>query len=212
MTQIAWLLFAGAIVSAVADWIAVAQGHRRLRWVAKPAVIVLLIATTAVLQRSSGAERGAFAGALLLCLVGDLLLLAGERWFRLGLAAFLLAHLAYATGFLVGGVNRGLLVDSVVVVLIVSLALGGRVLLPILRSDNRAMALLVTAYVAAISAMLALAAASGKPLALAGGALFYASDGMIGWNRFARPLPWSPLPVIVTYHLGQLGLVLSLAS
>jgi uncharacterized membrane protein YhhN len=60
--------------------------------------------------------------------------------------------------------------------------------------------------------MLALAAASGKPTALAGAALFYASDALIAWNRFVRPLSWSPLPVIITYHLGQAGLVLSLAS
>ena len=70
----------------------------------------------------------------------------------------------------------------------------------------------VGAYLLAISAMLALAAASGKPLAIGGAALFYASDGMIAWNRYVRPLRWSPLPVIVTYHLAQAGLVISLAS
>jgi uncharacterized membrane protein YhhN len=212
MTQIAWVLFAGAIVFAVADWAAVVRGNRGLRWVTKPAVIVLLIGVVPLLHRSSGAERAAFAGALLLCLAGDVFLLAGERWFRAGLAAFLLAHLAYGTGFLIGGVNRGLLVYGAAAVSIVSLGLGSQVLLALIRSRSRGTAISVTAYVVAISAMLALAASSGKPPALAGAALFYVSDALIAWNRFVRPLHWSPLPVMVTYHLGQFGLVLSLAS
>jgi alkenylglycerophosphocholine hydrolase len=212
MTQIAWVLLAGAIVFAVIDWVAVVRGNRRLRWVAKPAVIVLLIGLAPLLQRSSGPERAAFAVALLFCLAGDLFLLAGDRWFRAGLAAFLVAHLGYAAGFLVGGVNRGLIVAAVVAVGIVSLGFGSRVLRAILQSGGRRMAGPVAAYVVAISAMLVLAVASGKPIAVAGALLFYASDGMIAWDRFVRPLPWSPLPVMVTYHLGQFLLVLSLAS
>src|SRR5207249_662545 len=34
---------------------------------------------------------------------------------------------------------------------------------------------------------------------------------LIAWNRFVRSQPWMPLAIIVTYHLGQTGLVLSLA-
>jgi uncharacterized membrane protein YhhN len=212
MTQIAWVLFAGAIVFAVADWAAVARGNRRLRWVTKPAVIVLLIGLVPLLHRSSGATRLAFAGALLLCLAGDVLLLAGEHWFRAGLAAFLVAHLAYGTGFGIAGVNPGLLIIALMAVAIVSLGLGSQVLLAILRSGRSGMAWPVAAYIVAISSMLALAAASGKPAAIGGAVLFYASDALIAWNRFVRPLPWSPLPVMVAYHLGQFGLVLSLAS
>jgi uncharacterized membrane protein YhhN len=212
MTQIAWVLFATAIAFAAVDWIAVARNNRRLRLISKPAVIFLLIGVAAMLQRSSGGERFAFAVALTLSLLGDVALLKGERWFRPGLAAFLAAHLAYGGGFLVGGVNPGRLGTYAVAVAIISLVLGGRILHAILESANRRMALPVAAYLLAISAMVALAAASGKPLALAGATLFYASDGMIAWNRFVRPLPWSRLPIILSYHLAQLGLVLSLAS
>jgi uncharacterized membrane protein YhhN len=212
MTQIAWVLVATAIAFAAVDWIAVGRGNRRLRWVSKPAVILLLIGVAFALQNSNGPRRYAFAGALLLCLVGDVALLKDERWFRAGLVAFLAAHLMYGGGFLVGGVSPGLLGTYAVAVAIISLVLGGRILGAILQSASRRMALPVTAYLLAISAMVALAAASGKPLALAGAALFYTSDGMIAWNRFVRPLSWSPLPIIVSYHLGQLGLVLSLAS
>lgn len=212
MTQIVQVLFAGAIVFALIDWFAVARANRRLRRVSKPAVILFLVGVALTIQASSGPEHSVFAGALLLCLVGDVALLMDERWFRVGLAAFLLAHLVYGAGFLAGGVNRGLLVDSTLAVAIVSLGLGGRVLRSILQAGQSGLAPPVAAYLLAISAMVALAAASGKPLAMAGAGLFYASDGMIAWNRYVRPLPWSPLPVIVTYHLAQAGLVLSLAS
>ena len=105
-------------------------------------------------------------------------------------------------------------------VAVVALAIGGSILRAVIdhpphsvgRAGWGATAYPVVAYLLAISAMVALAAASGKPAALAGAVLFYASDGLIAWNRFVRPLPWSPLPIIATYHLGQFGLVLSLAS
>jgi uncharacterized membrane protein YhhN len=43
-----------------------------------------------------------------------------------------------------------------------------------------------------------------------GASLFYASDALIAWNRFVRETPHARLTVMVTYHLGQVGLVLSL--
>ena len=212
MTQAAWLLFAAAIVFASVDWFAVARANLRLRWVFKPGTILLLVGVALALHPASNAQRYVFIAAALLSFAGDALLLAGERGFRAGLGAFLAAHLAYGAGFLIGGVRPGLLTLVAPAVAILSLALGGRILRSVLESRHRAQALPVTAYLVAISAMLALAAASGKPTALAGASLFYVSDALIAWNRFVRPLSWSPLAVIITYHLGQAGLVLSLAS
>jgi uncharacterized membrane protein YhhN len=63
---------------------------------------------------------------------------------------------------------------------------------------------------AAISAMVASAVATGDLRAVAGAALFYASDTLIALDRFEQPRPWAGLAIMVTYHLGQLGLVLSL--
>jgi alkenylglycerophosphocholine hydrolase len=212
MTRIAWPLLATAILFAAVDWLAVAHSNLRLRWVFKPSALLLLIAVALSLHPASAGQRYLFVAALVLSLTGDVLLLLGERAFRAGLATFLAAHLAFSAGFLVAGVNRGLLAYAVLTVAIVSLALGGQVLRSLLRSGNRGMAAPVAAYLLAISATVALAAASGRPTALAGAVLFYASDGMIAWNRFVRPLLWSPLPVMVTYHLAQIGLVLSLAA
>jgi uncharacterized membrane protein YhhN len=61
-----------------------------------------------------------------------------------------------------------------------------------------------------ISAMLATALATGNVIAAVGATLFVASDSMIAWDRFVRRLRWAPVAIMVTYHLGQAGLVASL--
>jgi uncharacterized membrane protein YhhN len=58
--------------------------------------------------------------------------------------------------------------------------------------------------------MFACAVATLNPLAGAGAGLFFVSDTVLAWNRFVRPLGRGPVAVIVTYHLAQALLVLSL--
>ena len=72
------------------------------------------------------------------------------------------------------------------------------------------MAVPVTAYVAVISAMVVCAIGTGDGVAIAGAALFYYSDALIGYGRFVRSLPGGPVGIMVTYHVGQALLVLSL--
>ena len=212
MTLVAWLALAVAIAVAVVDWFAVAHANLRLRWASKPGTILVLVVVALALNPTSNPQRYAFVVALLLSLVGDVALLVGDRGFIPGLVAFLLAHLAFCAGFLLGGLSRGLLLYASIAVAIVSLAVGGRIVRSLLQSGNGGLTLPVAAYLLALAAMVALAAGSGRPGAFAGAALSYGSDGLIAWDRFVRPLPWAPLPVIVTYHLGQALLVLSLAS
>jgi len=68
----------------------------------------------------------------------------------------------------------------------------------------------VVAYLTVISAMAIAAAAAGNAWAVVGAALFVASDTILGWRNFVDRRPWMPLAVMVTYHLGQAGLVASL--
>jgi uncharacterized membrane protein YhhN len=65
---------------------------------------------------------------------------------------------------------------------------------------------------AVISLMVMMAFGTAAPIAILGAVLFYASDGILGWNRFVQPLPHGRLAVMTTYHLGQIGLVLALAT
>jgi uncharacterized membrane protein YhhN len=103
------------------------------------------------------------------------------------------------------------LIVAVIVVVLVVVPLGRTILTAIARAGlPRELRIAVAAYITVISAMLAFALASGNVLAAIGATLFVASDSMIAWDRFVRRLAWAPVAIMVTYHLGQAGLVASL--
>lgn len=208
MTDLAWLLLGGAGLFAVADWVAVISGNNRLEYVSKPTAIMLLVGTAAVLDPRHDAQRWAFVVALVLSLAGDVLLMIDR--FLPGLIAFFGAHIAYVVGLRAAQPNFRPMIVSAVVVLVPIFFIGRRILIAV-REDEPELGSPVSLYIAAIAVMVASALASGNALAATGAVLFMASDTLIAWNRFVRPLEWAPITIIVTYHLAQAGLVLSLA-
>ena len=68
----------------------------------------------------------------------------------------------------------------------------------------------VAIYMGLISLMVASAVGTTEALAIVGAVLFYVSDALIAWTRFVRDLPHGRVAVMVTYHLAQICLVLSL--
>lgn len=215
MTTTAWVLLALTALVAVVDWIAV--GTRRTAWeyLAKPLATVGLVAVAVALVPVHADMRVAFVVALVLSLLGDVfLMLPGTRWFVPGLAAFLCAHVAYVVGFAVGPGTGAELVVGVVIAVAVAIPMGAR-LVRSLRRTAPALVGPVAAYVVVIAAMVACATGWGNPWAVVGAWLFFASDALIGETRFVHPdwsgTRWAPVAIIVTYHLGQAGLVLSLA-
>jgi uncharacterized membrane protein YhhN len=68
----------------------------------------------------------------------------------------------------------------------------------------------VAVYIAAICLMFAFAVGTLRPWAIAGAFLFCVSDALIGWTRFVSDIANSRVYIMVTYHLAQTGLVLSL--
>jgi hypothetical protein len=58
--------------------------------------------------------------------------------------------------------------------------------------------------------MVACAVGTTSAWAIAGAGLFYVSDALIGWTKFVKPYAWGSVAIMVTYHLAQTGLVLSL--
>jgi uncharacterized membrane protein YhhN len=91
-------------------------------------------------------------------------------------------------------------------------AVGTPILRAVLGRGERELVGPVVAYMAVISVMVACALGTGDPVAAGGAALFLLSDSLIAWNRFVRPLAWAPVTIMVTYHLAQTGLVLSLLA
>jgi uncharacterized membrane protein YhhN len=205
--------FAIAGVFAVGDWIAKARSQRILEYVCKPATLVALIVAATALDPAAGAHtrRMWFVAALVFSLAGDVLLMLPQDLFVPGLAAFLVAHVCYVAGFLSSGPTAAALVVAVVVVVLVVAPLARTIFTAIGRAGlPRELRIAVAAYITVISAMLATALASGNVVAAVGATLFVASDSLIAWDRFVRRLAWAPVAIMVTYHLGQAGLVASL--
>ena len=215
MTTTAGVLLALTAIAAVVDWVAVAARRPAVEYAAKPLTTAGLVAVACTLDPVYADMRTAFVVALVLSLIGDVfLMLPGARWFVPGLAAFLLAHIAYVVGFVVGPGSGAALLVGVLIAAAVAVPMGLR-LVRALRRSAPELVVPVTAYVVVIASMVACATGWGNPWAVVGAWLFFVSDALIGETRFVHPTwsatRWGPLAVIVTYHLGQAGLVLSLA-
>ena len=212
MTAAAAALLAAAAVTAAVDWWAVAAKVKRLEYVCQPATVLLLAAAALSLDPQSGGQRAWFVAALLLCAAGDVFLMLRRERFVAGLASFLLGHLAYIAGFISAGRpgTAGLVAGLLIVVNALGIA-GTRVVAALRAAGDTGLIGPVVVYMLAIAAMTVLATGSGRVAAGIGAVLFLGSDTLIALNRFVRPLGWAPLAIIVTYHLGQAGLVVSLA-
>jgi uncharacterized membrane protein YhhN len=209
MTTAAWVLLALAGAFAVGNWIAVARGSVLGIYVCKPATLALLVAVALALDPVHGDTRTWFVVALVLSLLGDIFLMLPQDRFVFGLASFLLGHIAYTVGLNLH--TDGLWLLAIPVVLIAAL-LALRLVRGIKAGGQDALLGPVIAYVVVIAAMGASAVASGNVMAAAGALLFMASDSLIGETRFVKPRAWGGIAIMVTYHLGQAGLVLSLVT
>lgn len=189
---------------------AVGRGRKRLEYLCKPAVMALLIWLALALHPARPGARAWFVAALALSLAGDVFLMLPSDAFVPGLASFLLGHVAYVVGLRIMGGPWWWAALALVALVAPGAIIGGRILGALASTGQRELLGPVAVYMVAISTMVASALASRRPLAMVGAALFYASDSLIAWNRFVRPLRWAPLAIIVTYHLAQAGLVLSL--
>ena len=197
---------------AFADWVAVANDHRRVEYVCKPLTMVLLIATALALDVSSTVVLVAFVTALVFSLVGDVfLMLPGERWFVFGLGAFLVGHLAYVVGLWCQGLTLAAFLVGLLLVGVAMLVLGLRIVRAVSRGDEPELVVPVAVYIGVISLMVASAIGTRNPFAIIGASLFYTSDALIAWNKFVKAYPWGRVAVMISYHVGQIGLVLSLA-
>jgi uncharacterized membrane protein YhhN len=197
-------------VAALVNWWSRWTDDSRVERITKPLALIALIGVALTLDPVDPAVRTWFVVALLFSLAGDVFLLGGDDRFVLGLAAFLLAHVAYTVGFIVSVDWRwvGFVVGAVIIG-IVAITVGARIVAGARRS-NPALGPPVAAYLLVISVMAAAAAAAGNGWAIAGAALFVTSDSLLGWRQFVSPARWMAPAVMITYHLGQAGLVVSL--
>ena len=158
----------------------------------KPAVMVALVVAALLLHPTDGAVRAWVVAGLVCSLAGDVFLMLPRERFVEGLASFLAAHVAYIVAFLVAGTSSTGAAIGVAIV-VVGVALMARPILRSVQADHAAFAVPVLAYVSIISVMVVAAWASANPWAIAGAMSFYASDGILAWNKFVKPDPGRPL-------------------
>lgn len=213
MTELAWVLLGGFLFLAGADWYSRVTEDKRLEYLTKPTAMVLLTGVALALDPAAGegGRRAWFVLALLLSLAGDVFLMLPADRFVAGLGSFLLAHIAYTAGFLVHPPDGAAVAIAALIVIVVAPTLAAPVVWS-LRRAHRELTAPVVVYMLVISTMVVLALATGIVWAGVGAVLFFVSDYLIARDRFIRHLPWAPLAIMVLYHLGQLGLVLSLTS
>jgi uncharacterized membrane protein YhhN len=211
-----------SLVLALVDWVAVARRQKRLEYVFKPATLVAVLVGAWLLTRGPHDAWQAcfFLPGLAFSLAGDVfLMLPGERFFLPGLVAFLLGHICTIVG-LNPTLPRWPAVAILVIVAVIGVTLYRSIASGLHRQGQTALRVPVALYSLVLSLMLSSAWATlfrpewtspRQGLIIAGASLFFASDAMLAWDRFVTPSSRLHLLVIVTYHLGQMGLAASLA-
>ena len=211
MNDTAWTFAALFVVVAGANWWSrIGDGRRSVELWSKPLALIALIAVAVTLDPVDQLVRAWFVIALCCSLAGDVFLLFGDRYFVPGLVSFLLAHLAYTFGLVaMGGWSSAAFLVGAAFMAALAATVGVRIVLAA-RRRARVLGPAVTAYLVAISVMFCAAMATGNTWAILGAALFVASDSVLGWRQFVSQASWMPVTIMVTYHLGQAGLVASL--
>ncbi len=185
------------------EWLSVAFGAKLI---ASSSFIATALSVGALKHRYG---QVLFAG-LVLSLCGDLFLTGmSQRPFMLGLASFLLAHLAYVVAFSVLGLNHKWMLFAAVPVIAIAMLVAAWL------APHTPAELLVPVriYTIVISVMVIAAVgakgAGGATLIVIGALLFYVSDLSVAAQRLVEmdfPTYVAGLPL---YYAGQLCLALS---
>ena len=206
---------------AVVDWVAVARGWRKVEILAKPATLValfLFLLLGLVVIGFSSLPLIFFGVGILFSLAGDIFLLLSDRWFLAGLAAFLLAHVAYIIGFNLPLPDLSS-VWSIGIAIILAITAGRvlrRILLGLKAKGLQRMAGPVVLYGTVITVMLLSALLTlfrldwnlwAALLSVIGASLFYLSDVILAMNKFVAPIKNGRLVNMIAYHLGQIALI-----
>lgn len=182
-----------------------------LEWLTKPVVTVGLLFMADLVDAADPTQRRWFLVGLAFCLFGDLALMWQPELFRSGLVSFLAGHGAFVAGF----VSRNDLapvwaIAGCGLILAACLAIGIRHLLPAVRRRAPRLFGPVVAYVSVIAVMAVASWWGGHWAAPAAAAVFAISDLTLADNKFVAERPWSPMIVMITYHLALALLVVSL--
>lgn len=207
------IFFFVAVALALVDWIATGMGWKRRRYFTKGATMAALIAWfTSVGGWYDGWIW--FGVGLIFGLIGDVALQLPDRFFMVGLAAFLVCHLSYIAGFVAMGIALQPQQALIGLVLVVGAILDFVYLRWRMKRDALGLTVRVPAmFYGAVITLMALCAMMtlanpAWPVQAAlccavGAGFFLVSDMILAFERFATPPRYSKVIVMVTYHIAQ---------
>jgi uncharacterized membrane protein YhhN len=164
-----------------------------------------------------------FGLGLVFSLLGDMVLLStSDRMFIFGLIAFLLTHIFYIIGFHDELLNpTGWSVILIFFIFINSLRLLQRIVGAMQTANQNALITPVVIYGSVISLMLYTAIStifdpawrtSAALLVSIGAFFFWMSDLILAWNKFVSPIRNGRILNMLSYHVGQIGLIAGVIS
>jgi uncharacterized membrane protein YhhN len=205
------------LILVILNLFAIEKKLQPLEYITKPRTMLALILWMWLNVGLGGSMLWFTLGAVF-CLAGDVFLMIPPDLFEFGLLAFLVGQVCYVVGFN----NLPPYLNVFGVFLVIALAIYVGWLYPKLSGGLKTkgksgLKIPILVYSVVISLMVYSAVMtwtrSGWP-ALAslsvslGAILFYISDSILAWNRFVNPLSHARVKNMVTYHLGQIGIIL----
>jgi uncharacterized membrane protein YhhN len=213
------LLIVYALLAALVNLIAEQKGTRTIVYIAKPTVMISLLAWLYFYAGFDGALLY-FAFGIIFSLGGDILLMLPnmDRWFLPGLVFFLVAHIFYTVGFnfvvpplnvfgIFLAISIALFVAQIYKWLAAGLHASGR--------DRLRFPVLIYSVVISLMWLSALQtifdinnwAKIPSLLVCLGATLFVTSDIVLAWFKFVSPIKHGRLINLSCYHLAQILLI-----
>jgi uncharacterized membrane protein YhhN len=208
---------------AVIDWVAIAKNWKKVEFIAKPATMLVLLGLLALVGGFGSLPLICFGLGIFFSLAGDVFLMisysrSSNRWFVPGLAAFLLAHVAYIIGLNTPLPNVSPIwsLGLAVILALTAARILRRIIAGVRQKGLQRLVLPVGLYGMVITLMLLSALLtlnnigwkmSAAGLVAIGAILFYFSDILLAWNNFVNPIKNGRLTNMILYHLGQAALV-----
>jgi len=203
------VLLTATALGAIANWWSRVTNSDRIEVWAKPLTTMFVIGLALANESPTGQVATAVI-ALVLCLWGDISLMAPIDNFVLGLASFLTGHVVFVVLFAQYGLPHVALGAVALALMAVLAATAGRRIVSGAVAKDPALRTPVVAYLAVIAAMTVCGWATGRGWVIAGSTLFVISDSLLGWRAFVRERSWMGVAVMVTYHGAIVSLALSL--
>ncbi|WP_342728091.1 lysoplasmalogenase [Virgibacillus subterraneus] len=146
---------------------------------------------------------------LFFCMLGDGLL---EKWFVIGLTAFLIGHLFYMAAFFSCWKFSRIRFGTIILLILYGLLIGKELMDGLVTQGNDALLVPVLFYIIIISLMAWAAIMTKNKWAITGSIFFVISDSILAWNMFISDITYSGSLIMTTYYGAQFLIAQSIGN